>query len=245
MTLDELRAGLRRGYRMAQDILANRHSDTAGEIVWGSISSVRLSGQIVRDPLRVAGEPLELAMNFCLAPLDWVRALEIVANRLQLALTHVIPDHVVLASLAPEPSALSVLLDKSQSRISLARHGRLEWAGVAEIGATAMIHAVTSPIHMDGRQAEALLRAYRGGQLREEIETALARTFWQELRRWMQSLADAARTGMRESSLPHRVYFRRPDPFRPRGRACVGDALLGRGPAVRALPGRSSRWTAL
>jgi hypothetical protein len=71
-----------------------------------------------------------------------------------------------------------------------------------------MLHAVTSPVHMDGRQAEALLRAYRGGQLREEIETALARTFWQELRRWMTALADAARTGMRERSLPQRVYFR-------------------------------------
>ena len=208
VTLDELRAGLRRGYRMAQDIVANRHAATAGEIVWGSVSSVRLGGQIVRDPLRVAGEALELSMNFCLAPLDWVRALEIVANRLQLALTHLIPDHVVLASLAPEPSALSVLLDKRQSRISLARYGRLEWAGVAELGATTMLEAVTSPIHMDGRQAEALLRAYRGGQLRQEIETALARTFWQELRRWMLALADAARTGMRESPLPHRVYFR-------------------------------------
>jgi hypothetical protein len=51
------------------------------------------------------------------------------------------------------------------------------------------------------------LRAYRAGQLREEIELAISRAFWAGLRQWMSALAEIARVGLRETSLPHRLYF--------------------------------------
>jgi hypothetical protein len=207
LTLDELRKLLQRGYRKAQDVVGTHLKDASEDIIYGSLAELTLDGQTVVDPLGLHGENLELHLSFCLAPLEWIRALEVVAERLQLTLTAIIPQHVAYAAPLPDAAALLVLLDEHHTSINLVRYGHVEWSALAEIGEREMSSATAEALGLRGRQADALMRAYRARQLREDVELQLARSFWVELRKWMMALAHSVKFVAPTTPLPHQIYF--------------------------------------
>ena len=207
VSLDELVVLLRRAYRQAQDVLGAQGKSTSEDIVQGSVAEITLDEHAVLDPLGLRGEQLDVRVSFCLAPVEWIRALEIVAERLELSLSAIVPHHVVYASPLPDAAALLVLLDEQYSVISLVRHGRLEWSAMIEAGQRQIIDGAAGHMNLRGRQADAFMRLYRSGQLRMDIELQLARIFWAELRKWMVALAAQVKSGIGNSSVPHHVYF--------------------------------------
>jgi len=207
VTPEELLALLQRGYRKAQDILGVRSKGAAEDMIAGSVVETTLDGQPVAEPVGLRGQQLQLQLTFFLAPLEWIRALEIVAERLQLALTGIAPQHVVCAAALADPLALLILLDEQYTVVSQARQGQLEWSALQEVGERQMTLATTQTLGLQGRQADALMRAYRARQLQDDAELQVARSFWGELRRWMTSLAEAARPNLGNAFAPHRIYF--------------------------------------
>ncbi|HHX64313.1 MAG TPA: hypothetical protein GX702_05430 [Chloroflexi bacterium] len=207
ITMDEITHLLRKGYRTAQDIVGTRQRHTTEDIICGNTATFVVDGQAIADPLAVEGERIELRMRFSLAPLEWIRAMEIVAERLQLGLTCLVPHHVLYAAPLIDPAALLILLDEQNSTVGLARRGRLEWTGTVPIGERDILRATTETLVSREQQGETLMRAYRAGQLREEIETQVARCFWGELRHWMTTLARQIRSLHRGGPLPQRIYF--------------------------------------
>ena len=206
-SLEELRALLQRGYRKAQDVMGIHAKDTNEDIVHGSLTEVSLDGQAVSDPLGLRGEQVEARMSFALAPLEWIRALEIVAERLELRLTAIVPQNVTYASPLPDAVAFLVLLDEHHTSLNLVRHGRLDWAGLVEVGEREMTGTTAEALGLRGRQADALMRAYRARQLREDAELQVAHAFWGELRRWMTALAAGIKEGANGPHIPSRIYF--------------------------------------
>lgn len=206
-TLDELRALLQRGYRQAQDVVGAHARDANEDIIHGSLTEVCLDGQAVESPLGLHGEQFDARMSFSLAPLEWIRALEIVAERLELRLTAIVPQNVTFASPLPDTSALLILLDEEHTSLNLVRNGHLRWASLVEIGERDMIGTTAEALGLRGRQADALMRAYRARQLREDAEIRVARVFWGELRRWMTALAESIKGAAEGPSIPSRIYF--------------------------------------
>jgi hypothetical protein len=208
VTEEELLGLLQRGYRKAQDI-ANTQSKTAVEdIICGSVVQVAIDRQVVLDPLGLHGDLLELKMHFTLAPTEWIRALEIVSERLQLGLVSILPQHIALCSPLPDAMALLILLDEQHTHLSMVRYGCVEWSGLIEIGERQISGATAEALALRGRQADALMRAYRARQLRQDIELELARAFWIELQRWMRSLAENAKRNSAIGALmPASIYF--------------------------------------
>jgi hypothetical protein len=211
ISFDELRALLRKGYRTAQDSLETRSREggarTSYEIVWGAIARMHIDGQPVVDPEGMYGQAIDIDLAFALVQIEWIRALEAVADRLELRLEAIVPHHVAYAAPITEPLALLVVLDAEQSLAGLVRRGRLAWVARAPIGVQQMVKGATRGLNLSDRQVNTLMRAFRAGQLREDFQLDLARSLWVELRRWMATLAERARQTSPVGTYPHRVYI--------------------------------------
>ncbi len=208
ISLEEMAALLRRGYRTAQDRAQDQGYSASEDIVCGCLTRLTVDGQSVLDPIGLYGEAVEAQLCFFLAPVVWIRALEAVAARLELALTSIVPHHMAYAAPLGEPEALMVLLDEDHSLMALVRNGRIEWTARAPVGAGKMLQGATEDFNLSSPQHIALLmRAYRAGQLREDFEETLARAFWRELRHWMTALAEQAQRAASVQHFPPRLFF--------------------------------------
>lgn len=208
ISLEEMADLLRRGYRIAQDRAQEQGYGAAEDIVCGCLTRLTVDGQTVLDPLGLYGEAIELQMCFFLAPMIWIRALEAVASRLEVALSSIVPHHLAYAAPLGEPEALMVLLDEEHSLIALVRNGRIAWTARAPVGANKILQGATQDFNLTSPQHITLLmRAYRAGQLREDFEETLARAFWRELRQWMTALAEQARQAAPVQHFPPRLFF--------------------------------------
>jgi hypothetical protein len=207
VTHDELRALIRRGYRRAQDILGARPERPDKDIVAGTLAEMSLDDQVLDDLVGLQGERIQLRMHFCLLPYEWIRALEIVCERLEVGLTAIAPQQMAYGLPLTEPELLLIILEDHCTTVSVVRHGQLEWTGLVEIGEQEMVSRTGSRLGLPERQAGAMMRAYRGGELREDVELQVAATLWVELRKWMAAVGDTALQGLRNPRAPGHVYF--------------------------------------
>jgi len=212
VTEQEIQSLLKLGYRSAQDETSAPSQATSAptkadeDIVFGSVAEVSLDGQVVVDPLGLHGEQIQIRLNFFLLPLPWIRALEIVCDRLGLCLQSIVPQQAAYASPLPDPECLLFVVEPHCTSIGLVRRGRLEWAVLANIGADDVVEQAANTFDLRGQQSRALISAYRGGRLQQDLELKLARAFWRKLRQWMRTLAETIGDSARGPNLPHRIY---------------------------------------
>ena len=207
ISIEELRSVLDRGYRKAQDVIGSRSRKSSTDVVHGSVAEITVDGQPVMDPVGLHGETIQARITFCLVPLEWIRALELVCERLELRLAGIVPQHVVFAVPLIDPVALLIVLDEHHVTVSKARHGHIEWSTMVEIGEREIVGGSAQALNLEGRQSDALFRAYRAGELRQDIELLVARSFWVQLRAWMAAMAEQVQSFGPLASLPHHVYF--------------------------------------
>lgn len=207
ITQEELSALLERGYRKAQDIVGTRGRQTDAEIVHGAVAQLALDGQLVTDALGLHGTEIQARMSFAVIPLEWVRALETVCERLELRLVAIVPHDVVYAAPLVDPSALLIILDERHTTVDMVRYGRLEWCAHTRLGERDLVEQVAKNLGLEGHQADALLHVYRGGQLPPASEMRVARSFWIELQHWMDAISESVVRINGDQALPHHVYF--------------------------------------
>jgi hypothetical protein len=207
ITAEELVGLIRRGYRKAQDIVGARTRQITDEIIYGSVVGLKVDDQAVSDAMGLHGRKLEAQFGFYLAPAEWVRALEVVAARLQVQIATLVPHHVAYASPLPDASALMVLLDEHHTLVCLVRYGHIIATATAARGQREIINATASVLKLQDRQADALLRAYRARQLRDDLQMYLARAFWAELRRWMSEIAVQVKGLAPGEPVPQHIYL--------------------------------------
>lgn len=215
VTMEELHGLLQRGYRKAQDDIQGQPSpnrEKRDELICGSVSEVLVDGKTVVNPVGMLGERLETCLNFYLAPVEWVKTCELIADRLELDLMGIIPQHLTLASSLADDAALLILLDEHHSVVSLVRYGRVIRSALVEGGEREITSTTAEALGLRDRQADALMRAYRAKQLREDVEAQLAHSFWMQLRAWMtrmgQSLQEITFADVvQPAEPPHRIYF--------------------------------------
>jgi len=206
ITREEMESVLRRGYRKAQDRLDVRSRGSREDIVAGSLAYVTLDGQPVSDPVGLSGDRLQAHLCFYLAPSEWIRSLQLIAEKLGLDLAAIVPHHLALASPLADAASLLIVIDEGQTTVDLVRRGRVEWAAAVPHGARALIDQTVSDLGVPERQLDALMRAYRSGQLRDDVERRLSTNYWRALRLWMGVVADQVRAIAPENYVPYRVY---------------------------------------
>ncbi len=206
VTLPEITSLLRLGYRTAQDELGAPAAERGEDFVYGSVAEVTIDDQEAVDPLGLHGRELQLRLDFYLLPLYWIRALEVVSDRLGLRLRSIVPQQALLASPLSDTSALLILIGRRNTCVARTRRGRLEWSVLTPTGADDVVSQAARALEMEGQQVEALMTAYRSGRLQRDLEGQLARAFWSELRRWMQGMVEAVGDSARGTTFPYRVY---------------------------------------
>jgi hypothetical protein len=206
VTFDELQGMLRRGYRKAQDHLDVRARGSREDIVAGSLASITLDGQPVSDPLGLVGDNLQIGMCFFLAPAEWIRSLQLISERLGLDLATILPHHMALASPLADTAALMVVVDDALTTVDLVRRGHVEWAASVPYGGRALIEGAVADLGVPERQLEALMRTYRAGQLRDDVEQRMSGNYWRSLRIWMGMVADQVTAVAPDTHVPYRVY---------------------------------------
>lgn len=86
------------------------------------------------------------------------------------------------------------------------RHGRVQWSTLIPLGERELTETTARALDLHGRQADALMRAYRAHELRDEVELQLAHAFWAQLRAWMDTVAERITASAGEGAIPHRIY---------------------------------------
>jgi len=206
LTRQELHSLLRLGYRTAQDEIAAMTDEPAEDFVYGSLSEIRIDDQVTPDPTGLPGRDIQARLDFYLLPLEWIRALEVIADRLGLRVRSIVPQQAAYAAPIGDVAALLIAIYPHNTCMSATRRGRLEWSALSDFGSDDMITMAARALDLHGGQADALMAAYRAGRLQQEVELRLARAFWVELQRWMHSLVDAAGDNARGGRFPHRIY---------------------------------------
>lgn len=203
----ELVSVVRRALRQAQDRLDGDGPKMDRDIVWGGVAETLVDGKVVLDPVGLHGSVLEVQACFATAPHVWVRALEVLADRLELGLRAIVPEQVALASVVPDARALLVTLGEGHSVISEVVRGRPRWVVSVPFGERQILALVAEGVDFSERQVEALMRVYRAGHLRPDVEERVILAFWRGLRRWMGALAEAVQSTYPAESYPHRAWF--------------------------------------
>ena len=201
----EVQALLERGFRQAQDALELQ--DTHGEIIYGSIGQFALDGQYIPEPVGLHGSQLEACLCFNLIPLEWLRAMEKLAQRLELNLTLLVPEQAALAAPIADGLAWLVIMDNHHTLIGLVNHGYLLWSAKIPVGEREMVGEIGKVMAMQGREVDVLMRTYREGRLTPEAEGHLTRAFWFQLRRWMSALANEASKALSNNRVPPSTFY--------------------------------------
>jgi hypothetical protein len=201
----EVQALLERGFRQAQDTLELQ--DTHGEIIYGSIGQFALDGQYIPDPVGLHGGQLEASLYFSMIPLEWLRAMEKLAQRLELNLTLLVPEQAAFAATIADDFAWLVILDSHHTLVALLNHGCPMWSAKIPVGEREMVSEIGRVMAMQGREVDVLMRTYREGRLTPEAESNLTRAFWFQLRRWMSTLANEAGKALTNNRIPPNAFY--------------------------------------
>lgn len=221
ITAEEIEALLIRSYRKAQDILSADEENANLAIIHGSVPTIDLDGRTLIDPLGIQGQEITLDTSFSIAPTEWIRALEIISERLKLQLTSLVPHYALYAAALLDASSLLILLDHDYSLVSLVKRGKVVWAKRIDIGERNIIRTTGKRLNLTKHQTDNLMRTYRAAKLQEKAELRLAGVFWQELCRWMDTLATQIQKHQENGSVPHHVYFLDMSRHIPEARSCL------------------------
>ncbi|MGC9360443.1 MAG: hypothetical protein ACP5G7_08745 [Anaerolineae bacterium] len=203
----ELNSVVKRALRQAQDRLDAAGPKMDRDIVWGGVAETLVDGKIVLDPVGLHGSVLEVQACFATAPHVWVRALEVVAERLELDLCCIVPDEMALAAAVPDARALLVVLGQEHSQVAEIVRGRPRWVVTVPFGEQQVLGTIAKGVDFAERQVNALMRVYRARHLRPDVEERVALAYWKGLRRWMAALAEAIKEAYPAEGYPHRVWF--------------------------------------
>jgi cell division ATPase FtsA len=215
ITARELKAAWERVERLTREQLPTRGDDN---LTWKPLAITPGAGCVdnhyVTDPLGMKGRELALsAFGMAVWP-SALRAVEAIADRLELALVNVVPVPQALASSAPGRDAILINIGAKGTSLSLIRHDALLathwWPQGGEFFTQGLARAYDCPPD----EAEALKRAYTDRALSAHDENLVAHSLAASVEGWLEALTAAlrqmaaAQTAFdRDEALPEHIYL--------------------------------------
>lgn len=202
-------AGLRgRAERLVRQNLANL---PRGGGQWQALAvtdaGIRLDDHLVLDGLGLTGQEISFSVFGVAGQAGALRALRVLANRLDLEVTNVVAAAQALAAITPQAEAIIVDTGLSGTEICLIRDNALVAAGSTPFGGAFFTQTIAQVLELDGAEAEKLKRAWAGGALaqaeRERVEEHLAGARC----RWYDALMEFLVEAGGEKPLPRKIYL--------------------------------------
>lgn len=202
--MEEVHDLLRHSYRDALDRLDSEHRLERNVITCGSIGQLRLDGHPVLDPIGLQGTLLDADLCYFTVPVEWVRTLETLADKLETSLSSIVPQRLALASLLSD--GLLALLDDDETYLDLVQQGHITWSARCARGALGILDAALEGLPLQRQDYVPLMQEYRSGNLDRHSLDLIAARYWQALQTWLIELRDQVTAIGRAQALPETHY---------------------------------------
>jgi cell division ATPase FtsA len=170
-------------------------------------AGLRLDNHLVLDGLGLTGQELSFSVFGVAGQAGALRALEVLANRLDLTLTNIVATPHALASLAPHTESIILDIGFSGTDICLIRNNALVAAAWVPFGGYFFRHGLAQAMNIEPAAARELIHAFAGGQLASR-EVAKIETFLMLLRqRWYEAVMEVLAEFSYDTRLPRRIYL--------------------------------------
>lgn len=225
----EMNALWERAGKLAREQLNGRDEDG---LVWLPLAvnaaGTRIDGHLVTSPVGMKGKELEFSVFGTAILRPARRALDFIAERLELEVVDVIAAPQSLAVLVPAHDAVICDVGDADTTLCMIRHNALTAFRQFGMGGRLFTEGVAESYHCAESSAEVLKERYIGGDLpeadRERIEHALAPL----VEKWLGELADRLRGLSDDSPIPPAIYMA--------GGGSLLPGLLERMPRLESMP---------
>jgi cell division ATPase FtsA len=170
-------------------------------------AGIRLDDHLVLEGLGLTGQEISFSVFGVAGQAGALRALRVLANRLDLEVANVVAASQALAAITPQSEAIIMDTGLSATDIYLMRDNALVAAGSIPFGGAFFTQAIAQALNLDLAEAEALKRTFVAGQLPEaeadQIEAHLDGAHC----RWYDAVMEflVQSTGMKP--LPRKIYL--------------------------------------
>lgn len=179
-------------------------------LVHSSITSARVDGQPILDPLKYQGQKLDLTVFNTFTTEDHIAAIEEIAQALDLELLETVAEPYAVARLASTPEVLergAIFIDigARTTTITLVRGGVLESARMFELGGRAFTRKLAHDLDLSLPLAESLKLRHSGGLLGGDEKARVRRAMGESAEVLAQGVALVLHELAQGSSLPAHV----------------------------------------
>jgi cell division ATPase FtsA len=170
-------------------------------------AGIRLDEHLVLDGLGLTGQEISFSVFGVAGQAGALRALQVLANRLDLEVANVVAASQALAAITPQAEAIILDTGFSGTDICLIRDNALVATGSTPFGGAFFTQTLAQALNMDGPEAENLKRGLAAGASvtveADEVERHLAGARC----RWYDAIIEFLVKFSREKPLPRKIYL--------------------------------------
>jgi cell division ATPase FtsA len=170
-------------------------------------AGIRLDEHLVLEGLGLTGQELSLSVFGVAGHGGALRALQVLANRLDLEVANVVAAAQALAAVTPQAEAIIVDIGLSGTDICLIRDNALVAAGSTPFGGAFFTQAVAQALSVDLAEAEKLKRAFVANALPQEKAGQLEVYLDGPRCRWYDAVMDFLVGSVQGKPLPRKIYL--------------------------------------
>ncbi len=203
-------AGLRyKAERLVRQGLTDLHVEEGGQ--WQPLAvsdaGIRLDKHLVQEGIGLTGREITFSVFGVAVQAGMLRALNVLANRLDLTVANVVAAAHALAAATPYTEAVLLDIGFSGTDICLIRDNALVAAGSIPFGGAFFTQMLAQALTLELVEAETLKQSFSAGQLPED-ETARVESHLEGVRyRWSQALLEFLSTAADGVPLPRKIYL--------------------------------------
>ena len=170
-------------------------------------AGIRLDDHLVLDGVGLTGQEISLSVFGVAGQAGALRALKVLANRLDLMIANVVASSQALASLVPQAEAIILDIGLSGTEICLIRDNALTATGWAPFGGGFFTQVLAQALEIDSLAARELKHGLGAGSL-SQLEAERVNTHLAGARqRWYEAVMEVLVGLCADKPLPKRIYL--------------------------------------
>jgi cell division ATPase FtsA len=170
-------------------------------------AGIRLDEHLVLEGLGLTGQEVSFSVFGVAAQAGALRALQVLANRLDLEVTNVVAAAQGLAAITPHAEAIILDIGLSGTDICLIRDNALVAAGSTPFGGAFFTQSLAQAMSLETTQAEKLKRVWSAGELPQSEADQFEGQIHSARCRWYDAMMEFLVEASGNKSLPWKIYL--------------------------------------
>ena len=170
-------------------------------------AGIRLDNRLVLEGLGLTGQEISFSVFGVAGQAGALRALRVLANRLDLEVVNVVAASQALAAITPQAEAIIMDTGLSATDICLIRDNALVAAGSIPFGGAFFTQAIAQALNLHLAEAEALKQTFVAGQLPEAEADQIEAHLDGARCRWYDAVMEFLIQSTGTKPLPRKIYL--------------------------------------